>query len=115
VPNVCVFQWARIPRDEDGEIANTFDAAPDWTLEILSPDQSPTKVINTILHCLDHGCEMGWMLNPEEKEITVFPAHSRSRMFAIDSSEPIPVPDFSGALVLTTAEIFGWLAKDAIE
>jgi Uma2 family endonuclease len=109
VPDVCVFTWARIPRDADGDIANTFDAAPDWTIEILSPDQSSTKVISNILHCLDHGCEMGWMVNPEDKEITVFPGPSRSRLFSLESTEALPVPGFSEALTLTAAEIFDWL------
>jgi Uma2 family endonuclease len=109
VPDVCVFTWARIPRDADGDIANTFDAAPDWTIEILSPDQSSTKVISNILHCLDHGCEMGWMVNPEDKEITVFPGASRSRIFSLESTEALPVPSFSEALTLTATEIFGWL------
>jgi Uma2 family endonuclease len=111
VPDVCVFKQERIPRDEDGDIANTFERAPDWTIEILSPGQSPTKVINNILHCLDHDCEMGWMLNPEDKEITVFPAESRSRVFTLDSIDMIPVPGFAAALALTSAEIFGWLGN----
>ena len=111
VPDLCVFKWERIPHDDNGDIANTFDVAPDWTIEILSPDQSPTKVIKNILHCLDQGCEMGWMLNPEEKEITVFPANSRSRMFSMALAEAIPVPDFATPLVLTTTEIFGWLSQ----
>ena len=54
---------------------------------------------------------MGWMLNPEEKEITVFPANSRSGMFSMESSEAIPVPDFAATLVLTATEIFGWLSQ----
>ena len=44
VPDVSVFAWDRIPRDEKGEIANVFQAAPDWMIEVLSPDQSQTKV-----------------------------------------------------------------------
>ncbi len=44
VPDVSVFSWQRIPRDANGEIANVFLAAPDWTIEILSPDQSQTKL-----------------------------------------------------------------------
>ncbi len=112
VPDVCVFTWARIPRDEDGDIANTFNSVPDWTIEILSPDQSPTKVISNILHCLDHGCEMGWMVSPEEKEITVFPSNARSRIFNLESIELIPVPEFATALSLTAAEIFGWLGSE---
>lgn len=45
VPDIAVFVWDRIPRDENGEIANAFLIAPDWTIEILSPDQSQTKVL----------------------------------------------------------------------
>ncbi|MGL5834533.1 MAG: Uma2 family endonuclease, partial [Waterburya sp.] len=50
VPDVAVFIWDRIPRDDDGAIADSFQAAPDWTIEILSPDQSHTKVTRNILH-----------------------------------------------------------------
>ncbi len=35
VPDIAVFIWNRIPRDENGEIANVFSLAPDWTIEIL--------------------------------------------------------------------------------
>jgi Uma2 family endonuclease len=38
VPDISVFVWSRIPRDRKGEVANTFQSAPDWTIEILSPD-----------------------------------------------------------------------------
>ena len=40
VPDAAVFAWDKIPMDENGDVANTFAAAPDWTIEILSPDQS---------------------------------------------------------------------------
>ncbi|HEY9821397.1 MAG TPA: Uma2 family endonuclease, partial [Candidatus Sericytochromatia bacterium] len=52
VPDVAVFAWERIPLDQNGDVANVFQAAPDWTIEILSPDQSQTKVTGNILHCL---------------------------------------------------------------
>ncbi len=50
VPDIAVVIWSRIPRDEKGEVANTFPLAPDWTIEILSPAQSQTKVTKNILH-----------------------------------------------------------------
>jgi Uma2 family endonuclease len=59
VPDIVVFVWSRIPRDEKGEVANTFHVAPDWRIEILSPDQSQTKLTKNILHCLRHGSHMG--------------------------------------------------------
>ena len=66
VPDVTVFQWERIPVDADGEIENVFALHPDWTIEILSPDQNATKVIRNILHCLRHGTQLGWFIDPDE-------------------------------------------------
>ncbi len=40
VPDIAVFEWQRIPLDENGQIANRFEIPPDWTIEILSPEQS---------------------------------------------------------------------------
>jgi Uma2 family endonuclease len=59
VPDISVYLWGRIPRQENGGVANTFLIAPDWAIEILSPEQSQTKVIKNILHCLEHGAQMG--------------------------------------------------------
>jgi len=45
IPDIAVFRWTNIPRDEQGEIANIVTTAPDWVIEILSPDQSLTRVL----------------------------------------------------------------------
>lgn len=71
VPDIAVFIWERIPRDENGEIANGFSVAPDWTIEILSPDQSQTKVTKNILHCLKHGTQTGWLIDPDEQTVFI--------------------------------------------
>ncbi|MBE9070991.1 Uma2 family endonuclease, partial [Leptolyngbya cf. ectocarpi LEGE 11479] len=55
IPDIAVFQWERIPFTADGDVPDNFDLAPDWTIEILSPDQRPNKVLGNILHCLEHG------------------------------------------------------------
>ncbi|MCP2727926.1 Uma2 family endonuclease [Limnofasciculus baicalensis] len=72
IPDITVFSWQRIPLDANGEIENTFEIHPDWTIEILSPDQSPTRVIDNILFCLNHGTELGWLIDPQEKLIMIF-------------------------------------------
>jgi Uma2 family endonuclease len=66
VPDIAVLTPDRIPRDLNGEIANTFSVAPDWSIEILSPEQSHAKVTKNILHCLKHGTQMGWLIDPSE-------------------------------------------------
>ena len=110
VPDVSVFTWKQIPRDQNGEIANIFAIAPDWTIEILSPDQSQTKVTKNILHCLNHGTQMGWLIDPDEQ--TVFVYLPRQQPEAFDQPEQIlPVPSFANELNLSVGLVFGWLLE----
>jgi Uma2 family endonuclease len=110
VPDVSVFSWARIARDANGEIANVFQVAPDWTIEILSPDQSQTKVTKNILHCLDHQTVMGWLIDPDEKTIFVHQPHQQTLAFDLPEQQ-IPMPSFANGLSLTVEQVFGWLLE----
>ena len=110
VPDVTVFTWDRIPRDDNGEIADSFQAAPDWTIEILSPDQRYSRVTRNILHCLDNDTKLGWLINPQEQSVLVyFPAQQPA--FFEDTNDVLPVPDFAQAFELTLGELFGWLLE----
>jgi Uma2 family endonuclease len=116
VPDVTVFTNAspgerlrqRIPRDENGDIANVFAIAPDWTIEILSPDQSQTKVTKNILHCLQHGTQMGWLIDPAERSIFVYTADRATQVFE-EEVDILPVPEFAINFQLTLGDLFGWL------
>jgi Uma2 family endonuclease len=108
VPDVAVFTWERIPRDPNGKVSNTFAIAPDWTIEILSPDQSQTKVVLNILHCLSHGTQMGWLIDPDEELVFVYSADRTLAVF-VEPDNQIPVPDFAAAFNLTVGQLFGWL------
>jgi len=108
VPDIAVFRTERIPRDNDGQVANSFNLHPDWTIEILSPQQSQTQVIRNILHCLDNGTEMGWLLDPEASLIFVYRADKSVKLFE-NSEVVLPVPKFAEAVQLKVGEIFDWL------
>jgi Uma2 family endonuclease len=108
VPDIAVFRTERIPRDHDGQVANSFNLHPDWTIEILSPQQSQTQVIRNILHCLDNGTEMGWLLDPEASLIFVYRAEKSVQLFE-NSEAVLPVPKFAEAVQLKVGEIFDWL------
>lgn len=110
VPDVAIFLVDRIPRQASGRIANMFSLAPDWTIEILSPDQNPTKVINNILHCLDHGCQMGWFVDPTVQTVIAYPAESRSRSF-FRATDVLPVPEWAQSVELTIGQLFDWLSE----
>jgi Uma2 family endonuclease len=108
VPDVAVFAWERIPLDENGDVANVFEASPDWTIEILSPDQSQTKVTGNILHCLNHGTQLGWLLDPDERSVLIYPPGGQPQLLD-RSNQVLSVPNLVAPLELTVGELFGWL------
>lgn len=108
VPDIAVFTWSHIPLDDQGDIANAFNAAPDWTIEILSPDQNQSRVTANILHCLKFGCQMGWLIDPNIKSILVYPSGQQPE-FLQEPEQLLPVPDFVSTLQLTVGDLFGWL------
>ncbi|MEM7725842.1 MAG: Uma2 family endonuclease [Cyanobacteria bacterium P01_A01_bin.45] len=110
IPDIAVFVWNRIPRDDNGEVANAFLTAPDWTIEILSPDQSQTKVTKNILHCLKYGTQMGWLIDPLEQTVFVFRPKQEIEVF--DKSDMLlPVPIFASELQLMVGDLFAWLLE----
>jgi Uma2 family endonuclease len=107
VPDIAVFKWDKIPFDADGEVANTFELSPDWTIEILSPDQSQTKVTDNILFCLRHETKLGWLIDPDEKAIICFQPNQLPEIKR-QPEDILPVPDFLN-LQLSVEQAFSWL------
>lgn len=106
VPDVTVFSWERIPFDADGEVENVFEIYPDWTIEILSPDQRSTKVISNILHCLKHGTKLGWFIDPDERVILGF--FPGQQPIELTGDDQLPVLEIM-ELPLTVTQVFSWL------
>lgn len=106
VPDVAVFEWKHIPFTVDGNVPDNFELPPDWTIEILSPEQKPNKVIGNILHCLKFGSRLGWFINPDDFSILVFLPQQQPVLLQGEDTLPI-LPDIE--LVLTSNQVFGWL------
>lgn len=111
VPDIAVFTWQRIPTDENGEIANVFSIAPDWIIEILSPGQNIAKVTRKILRCLQHGTQMGWLIDPAHKSVLIY--HPQQEIEVVETAEEpqtiLPVPPFMIELTMTIEDLFALL------
>lgn len=107
VPDVAVFEWSRIPVDEDGEIANRFELPPDWIIEILSPDQSPNPVIKKILFSIQHGTKLGWFADPRDKSVIAFGLNQMPEF--ISGTDILPVLSVLGDWQLSAADLFNLL------
>lgn len=106
VPDIAVLLWQNIPFDENGEPLDNILTPPDWSIEILSPDQSSNRVAGNILHCIKHGGQLGWLLDVEDRSILVFlPDRPLEYRYDRDNLEILAgIP-----LELTVEEVFSWL------
>lgn len=108
VPDIVVLPWARIPRNESGKLSGELLAAPDWTIEILSPGQSQTKVVKKIFHALEHGTQLGWLIDPAENCVFGYTPDLRTILY--EAPEVLlPVPKFAKDFTLTAGELVTWL------
>jgi len=108
VPDITVFSWKRIPVDENGEIENTFEIAPDWMIEILSPEQSSTRVIDNILFCLNHGTELGWFIDPQDRSIITFKPGEQPEIK--QNQDSLSVLSSLRDVQLSVQDVFSWLS-----
>lgn len=110
VPDVSVYRWQRIPRDESGEIASRFTVPPDIAVEIVSPEQSVADLVEKCQWHVAHGTSVALLVNPPDHSITVFRlARQPARL---TGAERIDVSDVIPGLRLGVAEVFGALRLD---
>jgi Uma2 family endonuclease len=110
VPDVVVFEQANIAYDENGDIENVFTIPPDWTIEILSPEQSTTKVLKNINHCLAYGTQIGWLIDPTDRSVFIC-MPDRTFQIIDEPSTILPVPEFAASIQLTVEQLFSWIKK----
>jgi Uma2 family endonuclease len=108
VPDISVYTWENIPRDDNGKIANQFLLPPNWVIEILSPDQNQTKVIKNILYCLKYGSQMGWLIDPEEETVFIYLPKQEISVFE-NLNDSLLIPDFIPNFQLKLGQLFDWL------
>ena len=67
VPDIAIIKCDRLS-DEDG----AFNGAPDWLIEIRSPDQGTLDLQNKILHCLSNGTRLAWLIDLARQQVWVW-------------------------------------------
>ena len=67
VPDISVVALYRLPEED-----RPLDGAPDWLIEIRSPDQSTLDLQSKILHCLSNGTKLAWLIDPARQQIWVW-------------------------------------------
>lgn len=109
VPDISVFTWERIPKNEQGKIANRFETYPDWVIEILSPEQSANKVIRKIMFCLEQGTQLGWLIDPDDESIMILKPNQLPEIKSNEDNLTV-LENLQENLIPSAEQIFTWLS-----
>lgn len=112
VPDISIIATDKLPVDENGDIISTgIDFAPAWVIEILSPDQSHTKVTGNILYCITNGSILGWLIDPSERSIIVYQPDTLPSLLTTTDILPV-LSDINYTICVD--DIFAWLKLKSV-
>jgi Uma2 family endonuclease len=110
VPDVAVYLWERIPRDEQGEIANDFFTPPDLAVEVVSPKEGVTGLVRKCLWYVANGVRIALLVDPADRSVLVFRLGQAPA--ALRGDDPIDVEEVLPGFSLTADELFRSLTLD---
>ncbi len=67
VPDIVVIRSDRLPTND-----GSFPGAPDWLIEIRSPDQNTLDLQTKILRCLSNGTQLAWLIDLQRQQLWVW-------------------------------------------
>ena len=93
VPDLCVILIDRIV-EENGP----FMGAPDWAIEILSPEQSTLKLQTKILHMIGAGTRLAWLIDTQRQQVWVWEGEELPRIYS--GNDNLPTLDIFDSLLV---------------
>jgi Uma2 family endonuclease len=67
-PDVAFWSKERLPEVPEGYV----ELPPDLAVEVVSPNDHYSRVQNKVRHYLTHGVGMLWVVDPEDRSVTVY-------------------------------------------
>jgi Uma2 family endonuclease len=110
VPDVSVYRWERIPRNERGEVADRFFVPPDVAVEIVSPDQSVNLLVSRCLWYVDNGAGAALLVDPDHRSVLVF--RPGAEPVVRRGADEVDLSDVLPDLRFTVKQLFGSLRLD---
>jgi Uma2 family endonuclease len=104
VPDLAVYRWERIPIDDAGQVANDFWEPPDIAVEIVSPEQRTTALVQRCLWYVAHGVRVALMVDPADESVLVFQPDRTPE--ALQGQDRIVLGDLLPGFALTAQELF---------
>jgi Uma2 family endonuclease len=91
-PDVAFVSRERL--EEAGPVEGYWPGAPDLAVEVVSPNDRHSEVIEKALEWLDAGCRMVLVVDPKQQTVTVYRSRENIRILtegdALDGDDVIP-------------------------
>lgn len=110
VPDVAVYRWSRIPRDERGRVADDVTVLPDIAIEIVSPGQSIPRQLAKCRRYLAAGVAIVLHVNPRDDTVRRFAVGEPEQ--GLTGGDRIDLDRVLPGFELTAAEVFSALNLD---
>jgi Uma2 family endonuclease len=110
VPDVSVYRWERIPRNERGQVADDFVEPPDITIEIVSPSQSVTGLVRRCVWYVGNGVGVALLIDPDDWSVIAFQPGALPRV--LRGADRIELDEILPGFELTVQELFDSLKLD---
>lgn len=92
-------------RERLAELPNKFTSVPpDLAVEVVSPSDTHRRVLEKVLHFLDHGVRLVWVVDPEERIATVY--RSRQEVRILGETEELGGEDVLPGFSCRVSELF---------
>ena len=101
-PDVAFVRQERL--DETGEVSGYWPGAPDLVVEVVSPDDRHSKMVEKSLAWLEAGCRMVLVADPERQYVTVY--RSREDIHILTGRDTVDCADVVPGWRLHLADIF---------
>ncbi len=103
-PDAAFVSRARL--DETGEVEGYWPGAPDLAVEVISPSDTHTEVVEKALAWLEAGCRMVLAVDPSRRTVTVYRALDDIRILTGEAGEILDGADVVPGWSLPVAELF---------
>jgi Uma2 family endonuclease len=99
-PDVAFWSRERLP-----ELPAKFTSvSPDLAVEVVSPNDTHRGVLEKVLHFLDHGVRLVWVIDSEGRTVTVY--RSRQEMRILGETEQLSGEDVVPGFSCRVSELF---------
>ena len=103
-PDAAFVSQARLERM--GDVPGYWPGAPDLVVEVVSPNDKHSEVLDKALAWLDAGCRMVLVAHPERRVVTVYRSREDIRILTAEAGDVVDGADVVPGWKLSLTEIF---------